>query len=141
MNRAAARTPSKRMRKLPPTARGSASASKMRPAASDGASVSAWRNHSTSPRAAQAPACICVPRPRSHLMTRAPRPSATSAVPSALPPSTTMTSTSPPTRRAASSVAPMERASSSAGMMTESRGASLLNLDKEFTWMNRIRRI
>jgi hypothetical protein len=63
-------------------------------------------------------------------MTRAPRPRATSAVASALPPSTTIISIEPRTRAAASSVEPMERASLSAGMMMDSCGRLLLKLIK-----------
>ena len=88
-----------------------------------GSLVSAWRNSSTRPRAASAPAFIWRARPRGASRTRSLRGCAARGVPSRLPPSTTITSTSRPradwsgwSERA--SVA----ASSSTGMTTEIAG-------------------
>ena len=52
-------------------------------------------NSAASPRAAHAPACICVPRPRGLRTTRTPIEEAISKVLSVLPPSVTMISFSP----------------------------------------------
>ena len=62
----------------------------------EGSRVSAWRNSSTHPRAASAPAFICRARPRGASTTRSHRGRATRRVPSRLPPSATITSTSRP---------------------------------------------
>ena len=94
--------------------------SSTRLSASGGSIVSAWRNSSTSPVAAAAPAFICAPRPRGAAITRSASGPAISTVRSRLPPSTTITS-APRARNGASadSAAPMRAASSSTGTMME----------------------
>mmetsp|Transcript_5358 Transcript_5358/g.13038 ORF Transcript_5358/g.13038 Transcript_5358/m.13038 type:complete len:393 (-) Transcript_5358:102-1280(-) len=57
-----------------------------------GGSVSAWRKHRMSPRAAAAPAFICAPLPRGPLTTFTPCRFASGTVLSVLPPSTTIIS-------------------------------------------------
>ena len=83
----------KRTSKRPPTTDGSARARAMADVAPSGSTVSACRNRSASPRATRAPAFIWRARPRGLAMKRTEgKRRTTSAVASALPPSTTMTS-------------------------------------------------
>ena len=104
------------------TVAGSASAATIATAASAGSRVSACRNSSTSPVATAAPAFICIARPRAAVSTTSACGRAARAVPSALPPSTTITSW-PAARNGASdsSAATMPAASFSVGTTIDRR--------------------